>query len=101
MPMAKYEGAKQAAINGKFDEAYDAFISLGEYSDAKRQAELVYIHKLCQEKDYASASSNALVLGLDVNYQYVLYGGTAIALHLGNRQSVDFDFFSDTQNSDK
>lgn len=78
MPMAKYESAKQAAINGKFDEAYDAFISLGEYSDAKRQAELVYIHKLCQEKDYASASSSALVLGLDVSYQYVLYGGTLV-----------------------
>ncbi len=26
---------------------------------------------------------------------FVLYGGTAIALRLGNRQSVDFDFFSD------
>ncbi len=26
--------------------------------------------------------------------EFVLYGGTAIALHLGNRQSVDFDFFS-------
>jgi len=25
---------------------------------------------------------------------WVLYGGTAIALHLGHRQSVDFDFFS-------
>ncbi len=25
---------------------------------------------------------------------FVLYGGTAIALHLGHRQSVDFDFFS-------
>jgi hypothetical protein len=25
---------------------------------------------------------------------YVLYGGTAIALRLGHRQSVDFDFFS-------
>jgi hypothetical protein len=25
--------------------------------------------------------------------QFVLYGGTAIALHLGHRQSVDFDFF--------
>ncbi|MGO4716343.1 nucleotidyl transferase AbiEii/AbiGii toxin family protein [Bradyrhizobium sp. 2TAF24] len=24
----------------------------------------------------------------------VLYGGTAIALHLGHRQSIDFDFFS-------
>jgi hypothetical protein len=25
----------------------------------------------------------------------VLYGGTAVALHLGHRQSIDFDFFSD------
>jgi len=27
---------------------------------------------------------------------YILYGGTAIALQLGHRISVDFDFFSDT-----
>ncbi|HXN35584.1 MAG TPA: nucleotidyl transferase AbiEii/AbiGii toxin family protein [Opitutaceae bacterium] len=26
---------------------------------------------------------------------FVLYGGTAIALHFGHRQSVDFDFFTD------
>jgi Nucleotidyl transferase AbiEii toxin, Type IV TA system len=26
---------------------------------------------------------------------FVLYGGTAVALHLGHRQSLDFDFFSD------
>src|SRR5215210_2361805 len=26
---------------------------------------------------------------------FVLYGGTAIALRLGNRQSIDFDFFTD------
>lgn len=26
---------------------------------------------------------------------FVLWGGTALALHLGHRQSVDFDFFSD------
>lgn len=25
--------------------------------------------------------------------EFILYGGTAIALHLGHRQSVDFDFF--------
>jgi hypothetical protein len=25
---------------------------------------------------------------------FVLYGGTAVALHLGHRQSIDFDFFS-------
>lgn len=30
--------------------------------------------------------------GIPANF--VLYGGTAIALHLGHRQSVDFDFFS-------
>jgi len=28
---------------------------------------------------------------------YVLYGGTAIALRLGHRQSIDFDFFTDRQ----
>lgn len=28
---------------------------------------------------------------------FVLYGGTAIALHLGHRQSVDFDFFRSEQ----
>ncbi len=27
---------------------------------------------------------------------FVLYGGTAIALRLGHRQSIDFDFFSET-----
>jgi len=26
--------------------------------------------------------------------EYVLYGGTALALHLGHRQSIDFDFFA-------
>lgn len=26
--------------------------------------------------------------------QFTLYGGTALALHLGHRQSVDFDFFT-------
>jgi hypothetical protein len=29
-----------------------------------------------------------------VPHSFVLYGGTAIALRLGHRQSVDFDFFS-------
>jgi hypothetical protein len=27
--------------------------------------------------------------------EFVLYGGTAIALHLGHRESADFDFFGD------
>ncbi len=26
--------------------------------------------------------------------QFVLYGGTALALRLGHRQSIDFDFFT-------
>jgi hypothetical protein len=29
----------------------------------------------------------------------VLYGGTAITLHLGHRESVDFDFFGNRSNS--
>jgi hypothetical protein len=29
----------------------------------------------------------------DVPREFVLYGGTALALHLGHRNSVDFDFF--------
>jgi hypothetical protein len=29
------------------------------------------------------------------NAAFVLYGGTAIALYLGHRESVDFDFFTD------
>ena len=30
-----------------------------------------------------------------VPLEFVLYGGTAISLHLGHRRSVDFDFFHD------
>ncbi|MCF7945991.1 MAG: nucleotidyl transferase AbiEii/AbiGii toxin family protein [Spirochaetia bacterium] len=29
-----------------------------------------------------------------INREFVLYGGTALALRLGHRQSVDFDFFT-------
>ena len=29
----------------------------------------------------------------DVPEEFVLYGGTAVGLHLGHRESVDFDFF--------
>ena len=29
-----------------------------------------------------------------VDLSFVLYGGTAVALHLGHRTSIDFDFFS-------
>ena len=31
------------------------------------------------------------------NLNFVLYGGTAIALHLGHRESLDFDFFRSEQ----
>jgi len=34
-------------------------------------------------------------LGNAANLGFTLYGGTAIALRLGHRQSVDFDFFSE------
>ena len=30
----------------------------------------------------------------EVPDEFVLYGGTALALHLGHRTSIDFDFFS-------
>jgi len=30
---------------------------------------------------------------IDIPTEFTLYGGTAIALHLGHRESVDFDFF--------
>jgi len=33
---------------------------------------------------------------IDVPEAFTLYGCTAIALHLGHRRSVDFDFFSAT-----
>ena len=29
----------------------------------------------------------------DVPKQFILFGGTAIALYLGHRDSIDFDFF--------
>jgi hypothetical protein len=29
----------------------------------------------------------------EIPHEFVLYGGTAVALHLGHRESVDFDFF--------
>ena len=31
---------------------------------------------------------------IDIPEQFTLYGGTAVALHLGHRESIDFDFFS-------
>lgn len=36
----------------------------------------------------------------DIPKYFVLYGGTAIALRYGHRQSVDFDFFTSKQNID-
>ena len=34
-------------------------------------------------------------LGMARKLGFTLYGGTAIALRLGHRDSVEFDFFSD------
>jgi len=34
-------------------------------------------------------------LGPSVALGFVLYGGTAVSLHLGHRRSLDFDFFTD------
>lgn len=36
----------------------------------------------------------------DVPKDFVLYGGTAVALRFGHRQSVDFDFFTSRQGCD-
>jgi Nucleotidyl transferase AbiEii toxin, Type IV TA system len=36
------------------------------------------------------------LLGASSALGFVLYGGTAIALRLGHRPSVDFDFFSES-----
>jgi predicted nucleotidyltransferase component of viral defense system len=33
----------------------------------------------------------------NINNDFLLVGGTAIALHIGHRQSIDFDFFSDRE----
>ncbi len=33
----------------------------------------------------------------DINKNFLLVGGTAIALHLGHRKSIDFDFFSEQE----
>lgn len=39
---------------------------------------------------------------IDIPEQFTLYGGTAVALHLGHRESIDFDFFSNERlNIDK
>ena len=46
--------------------------------------------------DILPAAQRALYPQLaNIPQDFVLYGGTAIALRLGHRQSVDFDFFSD------
>lgn len=47
--------------------------------------------------DILPAAQRALwTSGLQVPPQFVLYRGTALALRLGHRQSLDFDFFSAT-----
>ena len=37
---------------------------------------------------------------IEIPEHFVLYGGTAVALRLGHRPSVDFDFFSDVEFDD-
>ena len=45
--------------------------------------------------DVLPAAQRALWPALnDIPDSYILYGGTALALRLGHRSSVDFDFFS-------
>lgn len=47
--------------------------------------------------DILPASQRSLWKELaNVPMEFTLYGGTAVALHLGHRTSVDFDFFSNT-----
>jgi hypothetical protein len=46
--------------------------------------------------EFLPATQRCLWDELDtVPEEFVLYGGTAIALHLGHRESVDYDFFGD------
>ncbi len=39
--------------------------------------------------------NNNMFVSFFTNQGFVLYGGTAIALRLAHRPSVDFDFFND------
>jgi hypothetical protein len=53
---------------------------------------------LAPRLDVLPASQRKLWPALaEIPEHYVLYGGTAIALRLGHRQSIDFDFFSDVE----
>ena len=50
--------------------------------------------KFLPRLDILPAAQRRLWIDLNqVPAEFVLYGGTAIALQLGHRQSVDFDFF--------
>lgn len=40
-------------------------------------------------------------LGEEIPSTFTLYGGTALALQLGHRQSIDFDFFGPAFDPDK
>ena len=89
MPSVKYENAKLATLEGRFDEAYEAFISLGEYSDAKRQAELVQVHRLCQSGDYEAAIEAAKKLDLEVEALYNPVGGMVVDDSAGTYANLD------------
>lgn len=45
----------------------------------------------------SSEQVNILLDIQDISRDFLLVGGTAIALHLGHRKSIDFDFFSDQE----
>jgi hypothetical protein len=52
------------------------------------------VHEFRPHLEILPAAQKRLWLELSaVPEQFVLYGGTALALHLGHRSSVDFDFF--------
>ncbi len=54
-----------------------------------------YTTDFAPKLDILPAQQRALWQELkDLPPEFTLYGGTAVALHLGHRQSVDFDFFA-------
>jgi hypothetical protein len=64
-------------------------------SRESRRARFRHLPKLNPQAGILPDAQAALwpVLG-EVPEHFILYGGTGLALHLGHRQSADFDFFS-------
>jgi hypothetical protein len=58
----------------------------------------LYVRKFEPHLEILPAAQKRLWTELTaVPNEFVLYGGTALALHLGHRDSVDFDFFSNRE----